>query len=85
MKPAIRRADVSAEYYTDERCDILELSNSAGDPDASMERRGRVEVGGRGAGLLREDQRAVTARTGATAARSSSARASSSGSGLLKK
>src|SRR5256885_11998817 len=33
----------------------------------------------------REDQRAVTARAGATAARSSSARASSSGSGLLKK
>jgi len=38
MKPAIRRADVSAEYYTDERCDILELSNSAGDPDASIAR-----------------------------------------------
>ena len=38
MKPAIRRADASAEYYTDERCDILELSNSAGDPDASIAR-----------------------------------------------
>jgi mannose-6-phosphate isomerase-like protein (cupin superfamily) len=38
MKPCIRRADASAEYYTDERCDILELSNSADDPDASIAR-----------------------------------------------
>ena len=38
MKPGIRRADASAEYYTDERCDILELSNSAEDPDASIAR-----------------------------------------------
>jgi len=38
MKPAIRRPDASAEYYTDERCDILELSNSADDPDASIAR-----------------------------------------------
>ena len=38
MKPAIRRSDASAEYYTDERCDILELSNSADDPDASIAR-----------------------------------------------
>lgn len=38
MKPIIRRADANAEYYTDERCDILELSNSADDPDASIAR-----------------------------------------------
>ena len=38
MKPAIRRADASAEYYTDERCHILELSNRADDPDASIAR-----------------------------------------------
>jgi mannose-6-phosphate isomerase-like protein (cupin superfamily) len=38
MKPAIRRSDALAEYYTDERCDILELSNSADDPDASIAR-----------------------------------------------
>ena len=38
MKPAIRRASASVEYYTDERCDILELSNSADDPDASIAR-----------------------------------------------
>jgi len=38
MKPVIRRADASAEFYTDERCDILELSNSADDPDVSIAR-----------------------------------------------
>ena len=38
MKPVIRRAGASAEYYTDERCDILELSNSEDDPDASIAR-----------------------------------------------
>jgi mannose-6-phosphate isomerase-like protein (cupin superfamily) len=38
MKPAIRRADAGAEYYTDERCDILELSNSAEDAEASIAR-----------------------------------------------
>lgn len=38
MKPAIRRADASAEYYTDERCDILELSNGADDPELSIAR-----------------------------------------------
>ena len=38
MKPVIRRADANAEYYTDERCDILELSNSPEDPDASTAR-----------------------------------------------
>lgn len=34
----IRRFDASAEYYTDERCDILELSNAPDDPDASIAR-----------------------------------------------
>lgn len=34
----------SAEYYTDERCYILELSNDAGDPDVSVAR-ARVEAG----------------------------------------
>jgi mannose-6-phosphate isomerase-like protein (cupin superfamily) len=34
----VRRFDGRAEYYTDERCDILELSNSPDDPDASIAR-----------------------------------------------
>lgn len=34
----IRRLDERAEYYTDERCDILELSNAPDDPDASIAR-----------------------------------------------
>ena len=38
MKPVIQRPDASAEYYTDERCDILELSNSADDPAVSIAR-----------------------------------------------
>lgn len=38
MKPIIRRADAAGEYYTDERCDILELSNSVDDPHASVAR-----------------------------------------------
>jgi mannose-6-phosphate isomerase-like protein (cupin superfamily) len=38
MKPVIRRTDAGAEYFTDERCDILELSNSADDPAASIAR-----------------------------------------------
>jgi len=38
MKPVIKRADASAEYYTDERCDILELSNSTDDAQASIAR-----------------------------------------------
>ena len=38
MKPAIRRAPTSAEYYTDERCHILQLSNTDDDPDASIAR-----------------------------------------------
>ena len=38
MKPIIRRSDPAGEYYTDERCDLLELSNSVEDPDASIAR-----------------------------------------------
>ena len=38
MKMRIRRVDAGAEYYTDERCDILELSNAPDDPDASIAR-----------------------------------------------
>jgi mannose-6-phosphate isomerase-like protein (cupin superfamily) len=38
MKPTIQRADAAAEYYTDERCDILELSNSVDDPAVSIAR-----------------------------------------------
>ncbi|HET7362612.1 MAG TPA: cupin domain-containing protein [Burkholderiales bacterium] len=38
MKPVISRAEAGAEYYTDEGCDILELSNSADDPHASIAR-----------------------------------------------
>ena len=34
----IRRFDAGTEYYTDERCDILELSNAPDDPDASIAR-----------------------------------------------
>ncbi len=36
--PFVSRADVTAEYYTEERCYILELSNSAGDEGASVAR-----------------------------------------------
>ena len=38
MKPAIGRPDAAAEYYTDERCDILELWNTAQDAHASIAR-----------------------------------------------
>src|SRR5919198_601507 len=38
MKPIIQRVDAAAEYYTDERCDILELSNSVDDPAVSIAR-----------------------------------------------
>ena len=38
MKPRIRRFDAGAEYYTDERCDILELSNAADDAEVSIAR-----------------------------------------------
>jgi mannose-6-phosphate isomerase-like protein (cupin superfamily) len=38
MKAAIKRIDAAAEFYTPERCSILELSNSPEDPDASIAR-----------------------------------------------
>ena len=38
MKPAVKRADRRAEFATPERCRILELSNSADDPDVSIAR-----------------------------------------------
>jgi mannose-6-phosphate isomerase-like protein (cupin superfamily) len=41
---AIRKADSTVEYFTDERCHILELSNAADDPSASVAR-ARVEAG----------------------------------------
>ncbi len=38
MKPDVVRTDPALEYSTDERCHILELSNSAADPDLSIAR-----------------------------------------------
>lgn len=40
----VRHPDESAEYWTDERCFILELANDAGDADVSIAR-ARVEPG----------------------------------------
>lgn len=44
MKPAIRHIDDTAEFFTEELCHIVELSNTADDPDASIAR-ARVEPG----------------------------------------
>lgn len=44
MTPAILRAAAANEYYTEERCHILELSNSLSDPALSIAR-ARVEPG----------------------------------------
>ena len=44
MNPAIRPLDSAAEFYTEERCHILELANLPDDPDASIAR-ARVEPG----------------------------------------
>lgn len=44
MQEQILRCDASAEYFTQERCFILELSNSSGDPGVSIAR-ARVEPG----------------------------------------
>ena len=44
MKPHIARAESSDEYYFDEGCFILELSNSSEDPAVSVAR-ARVEPG----------------------------------------
>ena len=44
MKPQILRADDSAEFPTEERCHILEISNSSSDAELSIAR-ARVEPG----------------------------------------
>lgn len=44
MNPAIRLLDPAAEFFTAEKCHILELSNTPEDPDASIAR-ARVEPG----------------------------------------
>ena len=44
MKPAIRPLTTAAEFYTEEKCHILELSNGPDDPDCSIAR-ARVEPG----------------------------------------
>lgn len=44
MNPAVLRANESAEYFTEERCHILELSNSPGDSELSIAR-ARIEPG----------------------------------------
>ena len=38
MKESIRRQDLSSEYYTAEKCSIVELSNSADDEGLSIAR-----------------------------------------------
>jgi mannose-6-phosphate isomerase-like protein (cupin superfamily) len=38
MNEAIKRIDPRAEFYTSERCYIIELSNSPDDPEASIAR-----------------------------------------------
>lgn len=44
MNETIRRLDVGEEFYTPERCFIIELSNTPDDPDVSIAR-ARVEPG----------------------------------------
>jgi mannose-6-phosphate isomerase-like protein (cupin superfamily) len=44
MKPRIQRADARDEFFTDERCHIVEVANTADDPDVSIAR-ARVEPG----------------------------------------
>ena len=44
MDEAILRGTENAEFYTEERCYITELSNSPADPDISIAR-ARVEPG----------------------------------------
>lgn len=38
MEPQIQRTDESEEFYTEERCHILELSNTESDPGLSIAR-----------------------------------------------
>ena len=44
MEPVVIQPDPAQEYYTPERCHILELSNSAADEELSIAR-ARVEPG----------------------------------------
>ena len=44
MNAAIRLLDPAAEFYTEERCHIVELSNLPEDPDCSIAR-ARIEPG----------------------------------------
>jgi mannose-6-phosphate isomerase-like protein (cupin superfamily) len=44
MKESIKQTDLNHEFYTPERCYIIELSNSADDPELSIAR-ARVEPG----------------------------------------
>ncbi len=44
MKESIKRQDLSGEFYTNEKCYIVELSNTPDDPDLSIAR-ARVEPG----------------------------------------
>ena len=44
MRTGVRRTDEAAEFYTEERCHILEISGSRDDPDLSIAR-ARVEPG----------------------------------------
>ncbi len=38
MRPLIKTLNLDDEYFTDEQCHIIELSNSADDPDLSIAR-----------------------------------------------
>jgi mannose-6-phosphate isomerase-like protein (cupin superfamily) len=44
MKASITQQDTATEFWTDERCHIIEVSNSENDPDVSIAR-ARVEPG----------------------------------------
>ena len=44
MKEAIKQQDLSSEFYTPEKCYIVEISNTADDPDLSIAR-ARVKPG----------------------------------------
>ena len=44
LKEIIKQKNNNKEFYTDEKCFITELSNSADDPDASIAQ-ARVEAG----------------------------------------
>lgn len=44
IKTGILKQDLNAEFYTDERCHIIELSNSADDTEVSIAR-ARLEPG----------------------------------------